>query len=95
VADGIAAKIRAGAVESSRRLSREAKAQLFNFQWLARPDARSLLLLFTQGSPHRPFINRLFFEQSVRAAIADAALKHPVSRQWKGYWQRFAAFRHA
>jgi transposase-like protein len=21
-------------------------------------------------------------------AIADAALKHPVSRQWKGYWQR-------
>ncbi len=24
-------------------------------------------------------------------AIADAALKHPVSRQWKGYWQREAA----
>jgi transposase-like protein len=21
-------------------------------------------------------------------AMADAALKHPVSRQWKGYWQR-------
>lgn len=21
---------------------------------------------------------------------ADAALKHPVSRQWKGYWQRCA-----
>jgi hypothetical protein len=21
-------------------------------------------------------------------AITDAALKHPVSRQWKGYWQR-------
>jgi hypothetical protein len=21
-------------------------------------------------------------------AVADAALKHPVSRQWKGYWQR-------
>jgi hypothetical protein len=20
-------------------------------------------------------------------AIADAALKHPVSRQWKGYWR--------
>jgi len=24
-------------------------------------------------------------------AMADAALKHPVSRQWKGYWQREAA----
>lgn len=24
-------------------------------------------------------------------AIADAALAHPVSRQWKGYWQRRAA----
>jgi transposase-like protein len=23
-------------------------------------------------------------------AITDAALKHPVSRQWKGYWQRSA-----
>jgi hypothetical protein len=23
-------------------------------------------------------------------AMADAALKHPVSRQWKGYWQRQA-----
>jgi hypothetical protein len=22
--------------------------------------------------------------------IADAALRHPVSRQWKGYWQRTA-----
>jgi hypothetical protein len=21
-------------------------------------------------------------------AIIDAALKHPVSRQWNGYWQR-------
>ena len=21
-------------------------------------------------------------------AMADAALSHPVSRQWKGYWQR-------
>jgi hypothetical protein len=24
-------------------------------------------------------------------AMADAALKHPVSRQWKGYWQRQSA----
>ena len=24
-------------------------------------------------------------------AIAGAALDHPVSRQWKGYWQRRAA----
>jgi hypothetical protein len=27
-----------------------APAQLFNFQWLARSDARSLFLLFTYGS---------------------------------------------
>jgi hypothetical protein len=50
MAEGIAAKIRAGAAESSRQASREAKAELFNFQWLARPAARPLLLLFTWGS---------------------------------------------
>lgn len=26
-------------------------------------------------------------------AMADAALKHPVSRQWKGYWQHGEARR--
>jgi ISXO2-like transposase domain len=26
-------------------------------------------------------------------AMADAALKHPVSRQWKGYWRRQSALR--
>jgi hypothetical protein len=36
---------------------------LFNFQWLARPGARSLFLLFTYGSRCRLFINQLFFEQ--------------------------------
>jgi hypothetical protein len=49
--EGIVAKIRVGALESSQRLPRESETRLFDFQWLARPPARSHLLLFTQGSP--------------------------------------------
>ena len=37
--------------------------QLFNFHWLARSDAGSLLLLFTYSSRRRLFINQTFFEQ--------------------------------
>lgn len=32
--------------------------------------------------------NRRTSNGELYLAIADAALKHPVSRQWKGYWQR-------
>jgi hypothetical protein len=39
------------------------KAQLFNLQWLAYKFGRLILLLFTEGSRRRLFINRLFFEQ--------------------------------
>ena len=42
---------------------RAGEAQLFNFQWLARPDEGSLFLLFTYGSRRRLFINQTFFEQ--------------------------------
>ena len=34
--------------------------------------------------------NRRISNGAQYLAIADAALKHPVSRQWKGYWQRAA-----
>jgi hypothetical protein len=37
-----------------------ARAQLFNFQWLARSDAGSLFLLFTYGSRRRLFIDQSF-----------------------------------
>ena len=37
--------------------------QLFNFQWLARPAARSLFLLFTYGSRRQLFKDQVFFEQ--------------------------------
>jgi hypothetical protein len=37
--------------------------QLFNFQWLARPAARSLFLLFTYSSRRRLFKDQSFFEQ--------------------------------
>jgi hypothetical protein len=44
--------------------------QLFNFQWLARSSAGSLLLLFTYGSRRQLFINQAFFEQlSPRFAV--------------------------
>ena len=38
--------------------------QLFDFQWLARADVRSLSLLFTYSSRRRLFIDQLFFEQT-------------------------------
>ena len=59
MADGIAAKIGAGAADSSLGLVRAGEAQLFNFQWLARSDARLLSLRFTYGSRCQLFINRL------------------------------------
>ena len=34
--------------------------QLFNYQWLARSDAASLLQLFTYGLRRRLFINQTF-----------------------------------
>jgi hypothetical protein len=34
--------------------------------------------------------NRRKSTSELYLAIADAALKHGVSRQWKGYWQRQA-----
>jgi hypothetical protein len=40
-----------------------AAVQLFVFQWLVRPAAGSVFLLFTHGSHRRLFINRLFFKQ--------------------------------
>jgi len=39
-------------------------AQLFNFQWLARPAAGSILLRSTHGSRCRLFIDQVFFERS-------------------------------
>jgi hypothetical protein len=45
-----------------------------HFQWLARPDARSLLLLFTQGSRRRLFINQPFFD-GLRQDGRRAAIK--------------------
>jgi hypothetical protein len=47
-------------------------AQLFNFQWLARPVARWLFLLFTYGSHCRLFINQPFFEQCRRSVVLVA-----------------------
>ena len=40
-----------------------AAVQVFNFQWLARPAARSLFQLFTYSSRRRLFINQTFYEQ--------------------------------
>ena len=46
-------------------------AQLFNFQWLARPAAGSLFLLFTYSSRCRLFINRSFFETVIDGLLPE------------------------
>jgi hypothetical protein len=48
-----------------RAALRVESTQLFNFQSLAGPVARSSFLLFTQGSRCRLFINQSFLEQSI------------------------------
>jgi hypothetical protein len=50
---------------SHARVRSDAVGQLVNFQWLARPGARSLFLVFTHGSRRRLFIDHLFFEQVI------------------------------
>ena len=65
------ARRRVGASDDAEPIGRElynnpftpGSVQLFNFQWLARPRAASIFLLFTYGSRRRLFINQVFFEQ--------------------------------
>jgi hypothetical protein len=60
------------------------RGQLFDFQWLARPDARLLSLRFTYGSRCQLFINRLFFEQLVRRSFSTVIQEGTDTEQQYG-----------